>query len=98
MNQKSEFSVEGLRDYNRSGPVRWIISHCLEHKLYFFVGLFGFALTYIAFSGARVMFGRGADDHPRGRGRASGDRGQPGCPDLVGSRRSVFAAWGRWRW
>ena len=61
MNQKSEFSIEGLRDYNRSGPVRWIISHCFEHKLYFFVGLFGFALTYIAFSGARVMFGRGAD-------------------------------------
>ncbi|MCY3867622.1 MAG: ABC transporter ATP-binding protein [Chloroflexi bacterium] len=61
MNQKSEFSVEGLRDYNRSGPVRWIISHCLEHKLYLFVGLFGFALTYIAFSGARVMFGRGAE-------------------------------------
>ena len=61
MNHKSEFSIEGLRDYNRSGPVRWIISHCFEHKLYFFVGLVGFALTYTAFSGARVMFGRGAD-------------------------------------
>ena len=61
MNHKSEFSIEGLRDYNRSGPVRWIISHCLEHKLYLFVGLVGFALTYTAFSGARVMFGRGAD-------------------------------------
>ena len=61
MNQKSEFSVAGLQDYQRSGPVRWIISHCLEHKLYLSVGLFGFALTYIAFSGARVMFGRGAD-------------------------------------
>lgn len=61
MNHKSEFSVEDLRDYNRSGPVRWIISHCLEHKLYLFVGLVGFALTYTAFSGARVMFGRGAE-------------------------------------
>ncbi|MCY3798256.1 MAG: ABC transporter ATP-binding protein [Chloroflexi bacterium] len=61
MNRKSEFSVVGLREYNRSGPVRWIISHCFEHKLYFFVGLVGFALTYTAFSGARVMFGRGAE-------------------------------------
>ncbi|MCY3832817.1 MAG: ABC transporter ATP-binding protein [Chloroflexi bacterium] len=61
MNHKSEFSVEGLREYNRSGPARWIISHCFEHKLYFLVGLVGFALTYITFSGARVMFGRGAE-------------------------------------
>jgi len=61
LNHKSEFSVEGLREYSRNGPVRWIISHCFEHKLYFFVGLVGFALTYITFSGARVMFGRGAE-------------------------------------
>ena len=61
LKQKSEFSIEGLREYNRSGPVRWIISHCFEHKLYFLVGLFGFGLTYMAFSGARVMFGRGAE-------------------------------------
>ena len=61
MAQKSEFSIEGLREYNRGSPARWIISHCFEHKLYFFVGLLGFALTYIAFSSARVMFGRGAE-------------------------------------
>ncbi len=58
---KSEFSIKGLREYKRSSPVRWIISHCFEHKLYFFIGLLGFALTYTAFSGARVMFGRGAE-------------------------------------
>ena len=61
LNHKSEFSIEGLREYNRSGPARWIISHCFEHKPYFLVGLVGFALTYITFSGARVMFGRGAE-------------------------------------
>ena len=61
MAHKSEFSIEGLREYKRSGPARWIISHCFEHKPYFFVGLAGFALTYISFSGARVMFGRGAE-------------------------------------
>ena len=61
MNQKSEFSIPGLREYKRSGAARWIISHCFEHKLYFFVGLVAFALTYITFSGSRVMFGRGAE-------------------------------------
>ena len=61
MAQKSEFSIEGLREYNRSSAVRWIISHCWEHKLYFTIGLLGFASTYIAFSTARVLFGRGAE-------------------------------------
>ncbi len=57
MVQKSEFTIEGLREYNRSGPVRWIISHCWEHKIYFLGGLLGFLSGYIAFSAARVLFG-----------------------------------------
>ncbi len=61
MAQKSEFSVEGLREYNQSGPVRWIISHCWEHKAWFIMGLLGFASGYISFSAARVLFGRGAE-------------------------------------
>ncbi len=61
MAQKSEFSIEGLREYNRTGPVRWIMSHCWEHRTYFTIGLMGFASTYIAFSTARVLFGRGAE-------------------------------------
>jgi len=57
----SEFSIEGLREYNRRTAVRWIISHCWEHKLYFLVGLLGFATAYISFSTARVLFGAGAE-------------------------------------
>ena len=57
---KSEFSIEGLREYNQSSAVRWIISHCWEHKAFFITGLLGFASGYIAFSAARVLFGRGA--------------------------------------
>ena len=56
---KSEFTIGGLREYNRTGPIRWIISHAWEHKLYFFGGLFGFLSGYIAFSLARVLFGEG---------------------------------------
>ncbi len=58
---KSEFSIEGLREYNRSSATRWIISHCWEHRRYLLVGLLGFACTYVAFSAARVLFGRGAE-------------------------------------
>ena len=61
MAQKSEFSIQGLREYNQSGAVRWIISHCWEHKTWFIVGLLGFASGYISFSTARVLFGRGAE-------------------------------------
>ncbi len=60
MAQKSEFSIEGLREYNRKTAVRWIISHCWEHKFYLILGLLGFATAYISFSTARVLFGRGA--------------------------------------
>ena len=58
--QKSEFTIEGAREYDRSSPVRWIISHCWEHKQYFFFGLFGFLSAYIAFSTARMLFGEAA--------------------------------------
>ena len=61
MAHKSEFSIEGLREYNRRSPVRWIISHCWEHKLYFIIGLAGFLSAYFSFSTARLLFGQGAD-------------------------------------
>ncbi len=61
MAHKSEFSIEGMREYNRRSPVRWIISHCWEHKLYFIIGLFGFLSAYFSFSTARLLFGRGAE-------------------------------------
>jgi hypothetical protein len=56
----SEFTISNLREYNRSSPTRWILSHCWEHKIYFFSGLFGFLSAYIAFSTARMLFGEAA--------------------------------------
>ncbi len=61
MVHKSEFTIEGLREYNRSSAVRWIISHCWEHKKFFALGLIGFLSGYIAFSMARRLFGVGAE-------------------------------------
>ena len=61
MAHKSEFTIAGLRQYNRSTAVRWIVSHCREHRFYFVSGLLGTLTAYIAFSAARVFFGQGAD-------------------------------------
>jgi ATP-binding cassette subfamily B protein len=41
--EKREFTVAGEYIYNRSSPVRWIISHLWRHK--FFLGYFFLALT-----------------------------------------------------
>ena len=61
MVQKSEFTIEGLREYNRTGAVRWILSHIWEHRLYIVLGLAGFLSAYFSFSMARVLFGKGAE-------------------------------------
>ena len=60
MVHKSEFTIANVREYDRTSPVRWILSHVWEHKLYFFGALFGFLSAYIAFSTARVLFGDAA--------------------------------------
>lgn len=56
----SEFTIDNLHEYNRSSPVRWIISHCWEHKFFFIIGLVTFLSQYVAFSTARLLFGEGA--------------------------------------
>ena len=61
MAEKSEFTIEGLRQYNRATAVRWIVSHCREHGFYFFSGLFGFVTAYVAVSASKVFFGDAAD-------------------------------------
>lgn len=61
MGHKSEFSIKGLREYNRSGPIRWMISHIAEHKIYAIGGFVGFIIGYTSFSFARVLFGHAAE-------------------------------------
>jgi len=59
-NNNSEFSVESDRQYNRRGPIIWLISHAWAHKTFFFMALFGFLSAYICFSYARVLIGDAA--------------------------------------
>lgn len=61
MGQKSEFTIQGLREYNRSNPLRWILSHVWEHKRFLLGGLAGFLTGYTMFSYARILMGDAAE-------------------------------------
>lgn len=47
--ESREFSVAGTRNYNRKSPIRWVLSHLLQHKLL----LFGFLVSVIV---TNIMF------------------------------------------
>lgn len=47
--ESREFSVAGTHTYNRKSPVRWVLSHLLQHKLL----LFGFLVSVIV---TNIMF------------------------------------------
>jgi ATP-binding cassette, subfamily B, bacterial len=47
--ESREFSVVGAYRYNRKGPVRWVLSHLLRHKILFI----GFGITVVV---SNVMF------------------------------------------
>lgn len=58
---KREFRLEGERQYNRSGPVRWIISH-LRHYAYLpLLVVVAAVVNNIAYSSIQVFIGRGFD-------------------------------------
>ncbi len=58
---KSEFRIEGQYRYDRSGPVRWIISHALRYPLYPLISILGAALSNWAYSYRQVLIGQGFD-------------------------------------
>lgn len=62
MVQKSEFRVEGDYNYNRSGPIRWFLSHVWRHRLFVFISLICFFIAYLSFSYARVLIGQAAEE------------------------------------
>lgn len=68
MAQKSEFRVEGVWQYDRRSPLRWMLSHAWRHRLFLFTGLIGFLTAYASFSYARILIGDAADQilNPQG--------------------------------
>ena len=58
---KTEFSLENEYSYNRSGPVRWIISHALRHPFFPLGLLLAAAGNNYAFGYVQIFIGRAFD-------------------------------------
>jgi ATP-binding cassette subfamily B protein len=58
---KREFTLENEYHYDRSGPVRWIVSHTLRYPLFPLATLLAAILNNICYSTIQVLIGRGFD-------------------------------------
>jgi len=54
---KREFTVAGEHSYNRSGPVRWILSHVLRYKRYIASFLLGTVMANVLIASVSVFTG-----------------------------------------
>jgi ATP-binding cassette subfamily B protein len=59
--RKREFRIEGQRQFNQTGPVRWILSHALRYPIFPLISIAGAALGNWAFSYRQVLIGRSFD-------------------------------------
>lgn len=62
MAQRSEFTVSDVHSYNRTGAVRWIISHIARYKLLAIVVITFYLIAWTSFSYSRVLIGAAADE------------------------------------
>jgi ATP-binding cassette subfamily B protein len=58
---KSEFSLEDEHRYNRSGPVRWIISHAIRYPIFPLGTILTAAINNWAYSYRQILVGRAFD-------------------------------------
>ncbi|MGD2176718.1 MAG: ABC transporter ATP-binding protein [Anaerolineae bacterium] len=58
---KSEFTLDHGYPYNRSGPVRWIISHAVQYPLLPLATILGAVVNNWAYSYRQVLIGRALD-------------------------------------
>ena len=61
-NQKREFSVEGTRTFDRSSPMRWILSHLLQYKGLLLTFVLAALLTNIFFAAIPRLTGLAFDE------------------------------------
>ena len=57
--RKREFRLENEYHYNRSGPVRWIISHALRYPIFPLIAVVAAVLNNYAYSYIQILIGRG---------------------------------------
>nr|MBA3872162.1 ABC transporter ATP-binding protein [Anaerolineae bacterium] len=60
--QRSEFTVSDTYPYNRSNPIRWIFSHVLRYKLFFFLTVGLYFTSWIANAYSRILIGDAAGE------------------------------------
>ncbi len=60
--QRSEFTVSNAYVYNRSNPIRWIFSHILRYKLFFFLTVGLYFTSWIANAYSRILIGQAAGE------------------------------------
>lgn len=60
--QRSEFTVSDTYPYNRSNPIRWIFSHILRYKLFFFLTVGLYFTSWIANAYSRILIGQAAGE------------------------------------
>jgi ATP-binding cassette, subfamily B, bacterial len=58
---KSEFTLEKEYHFDRSGPVRWIVSHALRYPVFPLGMLLASILNNLLYSNIQVLIGRGFD-------------------------------------
>ncbi len=58
---KREFTLEDEYPYNRSGPVRWIVSHAIRYPLFPLLMLLAAIFNNLAYSAIQVFIGRAFD-------------------------------------
>ncbi len=58
---KREFTLENEYPYNRSGPVRWIISHAIRYPVFPTLMVVAAIFNNVAYSYIQVFIGRGFD-------------------------------------
>jgi ATP-binding cassette subfamily B protein len=58
---KREFRLEDEHHYNRSGPVRWIVSHVTRYPLFPLAAILAAGLNNLAYSYRQILVGQGFD-------------------------------------
>ncbi len=55
---KSEFTVANAYRYDRQSAVRWLISHIMRYRWFFFTTLFLYVCTYSAYTASEALIGQ----------------------------------------
>ena len=61
-NANSEFTVANAYTYNRSSPLRWILSHVWRYKYFLIFTCVLYMVAWISFSGSRFLIGVAAEE------------------------------------